>query len=394
MSGPATKKLMKTWLVRLLILATIALAVILLRQTVFAPEPVTVRVAQAARGRVESTVTNSQAGTVRARRRAGLSTGVAGIVMALEIERGDRVSAGQTLLRLDDRTQRSELLRAERQLDLSRARHGRACLSAERSRREWERNKELSTSDGIVSVDRLDALKTAYDLATADCQVASAEVDLATATVAVARAEHEKTVLIAPFDAIVADVAVEVGEWVTPSVPLMAAPDLIDAIDPTSLYISAPMDEVDARLLAQGQPVRATIDPYPGRAFPGRIVRIAPYVLDVEKQNRTLEVEVELDDEAFAATLLPGTSADIEVILEVKDDVLRIPSFALMPDSRVLVFEDSSLFERRVEVGIRNWDWTEIVEGLREGEALVTNLDRSEVSAGTEAVVEEAEAEP
>ena len=385
---------MKTWLVRLLILAAIVLAVVLLRRTVFAPDPVGVRVVRAESGRVESTVTNSQAGTVRARRRAGLSTGVAGIVMSLEVERGDRVQAGLVLLRLDDRTQRSQLLQAERQLALAQAKNDRACLAAERSRREWERNQELSVSDGIVSVDRLDALKSAYDLATADCHVAAAEVALAAATVEVARAEHEKTVLIAPFDAIVADVAVEVGEWVTPSVPLIAAPDLIDAIDPSSLYISAPMDEVDARLLATDQPVRVTIDPFPGRSFPGRIVRIAPYVLEVEKQNRTLEVEVELEDVEFAATLLPGTSADIEVILEVKEDVLRIPSYALMPGSRVLVFADGLLEERKVETGIRNWDWTEILGGLDEGEALVTNLDRSDVTAGTRAVIEEGEPVP
>jgi HlyD family secretion protein len=385
---------MKTWLIRLAVLAVIVLAIVLLRLTLFAPDPVAVRVASVEVGVVESTITNSKAGTVRARRRAGLSTGAAGIVVSLDVERGDRITAGQVLLKLDDRSQRSELDRAERQHAWAQEKNGRACLAAERARREWERNKELGETEGIVSVDRLDALESAYDLATADCQVAAAEVALAAATIEVARAEHEKTILIAPFDAIVAEVSVELGEWVTPSVPLMAAPDLIDAIDPSSLYVSAPMDEVDARLLEKDQRVRVTIDPFPGQSFRGRIVRIAPYVLDLEQQNRTLEIEVELEDEAFAATLLPGTSADTEVILEVREGVLRIPSFALMPGNRVLVLEDELLLERSVVTGIRNWDWTEITSGLQAGEQVVTSLDRPDVGTGTAAVVEEAGAGP
>jgi len=375
---------MKKWSLRSLVLALVLAAAWLLRATVLADEPVAVRTERAERGRVEATVTNSKVGTVEARRRAGLTTGTAGIVVRLEVERGDRVAAGQVLLRLDDSTQRSEARRAEQELALARARHARACLGSERARREWERNQELAEQQ-FVSVDRLDALLTAYELARADCQVAAAEVELAGATLAVAQAELAKTVLRAPFDAIIADVAIELGEWATPSVPLVTAPDLIDAIDPSSLYVSAPMDEVDAELLAVGQRVRTTIDSFPDRSFPGKIVRVAPFVLDVEQQNRTLEVEVELDDQELSSTLLPGTSADVEVVLEVREDVLRIPSWALIEGSRVLVLEDGRIAERRVETGIRNWDWTEVLSGLDVGAEVVTSLDRLDVEPGAEA---------
>ena len=146
------------------------------------------------------------------------------------------------------------------------------------------------------------------------------------------------------------------------------------------------MDEVDAGLLSVGQVARVTIDSHPGRAFPGKIVRLAPYVLDVERQNRTLEVEVELDDEELATTLLPGTSADVEVILEVRDDVLRVPTYALMEGGRVLVLEGEQLVERQVTTGLRNWDWTEVQGGLEVGAPVVTNLDVTGVVAGAEAV--------
>ena len=376
---------MKKWIVRAAVVLALVAAGLLLRRTVLAPDPVEVRAEPAARGPVEATVANSKVGTIEARRRAGLSTGTAGIVVALEVERGDRVERGQVLLRLDDATQRSQVVEAESRRELAEVSLARTCLAAERARREWERNKEIAEVDGLVSIDRLDQLRTAYDLAAADCEVARAEVALAESSVQVAQAELAKTVLIAPFDAIVADVSVELGEWVTPSVPLMAAPDLIDAIDPTSLYVSAPMDEVDAEVLAVGLPVRVTIDPLPDRVLWGRIVRVAPYVLDVEQQNRTVEIEVELDDRELSATLLPGTSADVEVVLEVREDVLRVPTYALLEGERVLVLAAGRIEERPIEKGLANWDWTEVTGGLREGELVVTSLDLPEAVPGARA---------
>jgi len=382
---------MRTWLIRVLIVLAVVVGYLVLDATVLAPDPISVRIARAERGRVEATVTNSKAGTVKARRRAKLSPGTSGIVVELPIVRGDRVRAEEILLRLDDATQSAQLALASEALEVAQARSRERCIAAERARRELERNRKLAEEE-LVSVDVLDGLDSAYQLADASCAVARAEVQQARASVAVAQAEQDKTVLRAPFDAVIAEVSVELGEWVTPSVPLLAAPDVIDAIDSRSLYISAPMDEVDADKLEPGLPTRVTVDSHPDRVFDARLTKVAPYVLDLEQQNRTLEVEVELDDADFSATLLPGTSADVEIVLEVRDDVLRIPTYALMEDDRVLVLEEGVLAERVVETGMRNWDFAEIVDGLAEGERVVTSLDRPEVQAGVEAVVESASA--
>ena len=372
----------------LLILGGIAAVVLLLRFTVFAPDKVEVRVLEVARGRVEATVTNSKAGTIRARRRAKLSTGTSGIVVELAVKRGQRVQAGELLLRLDDATQQAALAVAREGQRVAQATHGRTCVSADRAARELERNRKLAEQQ-FVSVDLLDGLQSAYELAVADCGVAAAQVEHARAAVEAAQAELDKTRLLAPFDAIIAEVSVELGEWVTPSVALLAAPELIDAIDPTSLYVSAPMDEVDAALLRPGFDVRVTIDPYPEQTFPGKLVLVAPYVLDLEQQNRTIEVEVALDDAEFSATLVPGTSADVEVILEVREDVLRVPTYTLLEGGRVLVIEEGRLAERELAIGQRNWEWVEVQDGLEAGERVVTNVDQSGVKAGASVKVVE-----
>lgn len=379
---------MGRWLGRILFLVLLAGLVWLLRLTVFAREPVPVRVARVERGTVEAAITNSRAGTVKARRRAKLSTGTSGIVVELHARRGARVGAGDVLLRLDDATQRAAWEEATRAVEVARARVEEVRVAVEQAERDLARRRALPP-EAAVPAEELERLENALDQARARLAVAEAETRRAEAACALAKAELDKTVLRAPFDAVLAEVSVEVGEWVTPSVPLLAAPDLIDAYDPGSLYVAAPMDEVDTALVEPGREARVTFDPYPDRAFAGRVTHVAPYVLDIERQNRTLEIEVELDHPEEVPRLLPGTSADVEVVLDRKEDVLRIPSHALIEGERVLVLEDERLAERQVEVGLSNWDWTEITGGLAEGDAIVVSLDRPEVVAGAEAVVED-----
>jgi HlyD family secretion protein len=368
-------------------LAVVA-AILLLRARLWTAEPVPVRAPAVTAGQVERTLVNSSVGTVHARTRAALTPGASGIVSELNVRRGDRVKRGDALLRLAPDTQAAQLELAEREVAVAEARNARACVAAERAARELERFRTLE-HEAIVSPDRLDQLESAWQLARSDCDVAAAEVSRAQSALALARAELDKTVLVAPFDAIIAEVSVELGEWVTPSVPLMAAPDVIDALDPSSIYVSAPMDEVDSRLLAAGLVARVTLDSIPERSFPAHVTHIAPFVLDVEQQNRTVEIEVELDDPGFAATLLPGTSADVEVVLDVRENVLRVPTHALLEGGRVLVLADGRAEERRLELGLRNWDWSEVVRGLAPGERVITSLEREGVAAGAAVVLEE-----
>ena len=111
--------------------------------------------------------------------------------------------------------------------------------------------------------------------------------------------------------------------------------------------------------------------------------RVAPYVLDQEKQARTVEIEAEFDDPAKAG-LLAGYSADVEVILEERADTLRLPTSVILPDKTVYVFDERSgtISSRAVETGIANWEFTEIVSGLAAGERVVSSIDRDGVGPG------------
>jgi len=134
---------------------------------------------------------------------------------------------------------------------------------------------------------------------------------------------------------------------------------------------------------------RITLDAYRGKHFVGKVRRIAPYVLAVEKQARTVEVEVDFDGDA--GRLLVGYSADIEIVVTGRDGAVRIPTPALMPGNRVLVLgDDGVLQERRIETGLSNWEFTEVKTGLARDERVVSSLEREGVKAGARAVAEPA----
>ncbi len=369
---------------RLTGLAVLVATVVLLRLTAFAPAPVPVRVVAAEKGRVEETVTNSRAGTVKARRRAKLAPETGGRVLLLPHRRGTRVRKGDILLRVDDALQRAQLRLSGDESKAAVAQRDQACLAAERAGRDRERTQRLS-KDGLVSSEILDRVESEARGADAACRAARAAAERAVSAVVLAQAQLDKTVLKAPFDGIVADTFIEEGEWTSPSPPALPIPPVLDLIDTRSIYVSAPMDEVDSGRIAKGQPARLTVDSRPGRSFAARVVEVAPYVVDRLEQNRTVEIEIELDDVAEAASLLPGTSADAEVILSARDGVLRLPTASLIEGGKVLVLERGRLVEKALRLGLRNWDFTEVTGGVEEGARVVVSLDRPEIKAGARA---------
>lgn len=369
------------WVVAVIVVVAL---VVMLRFTVFAPNIVEVRTAAVEIGLVEETVTNTRAGTVKARLRAELSPQVGGLVVALPHREGDRVNAGQILVELDSRAQRAELASARTTVEAAKAQADEACLAAELAEKELSRVETLH-SQGIASEQNLDLLHTDRDRTRAGCAAARAAVGQAESRVFAAEVQLEFTELRAPFAGTVAEVSTEVGEYITPSPPGLPIPPVIDLLDPASIYVSAPIDEVDAERLRVGLAVRVTVDSRPDQTFEGRLARVAPYVLDVLEQNRTVEVEVELADPPAMVGVLPGTSADVELILDRRDDALRIPASAVAEGGKVLVLSEGVLVEKEIEVGLRNWRFAEVVMGLEQGEAVVVVRNSPDIKVGAQA---------
>lgn len=352
------------------------------------PKPIPVRLYTVASGKVEATLANTRAGTVEACQRTKLSTILGGRIEYLGVKEGDRVEAGQVLMRLwrDDLAARVQV--AEAQLATAQSRAGEACAVADNAEREAERQEALAAK-GFISTSRADAARTEAKARRTTCVSAKKDIVTAERQLAAARADLGRTVVIAPFAGTVAKIVGEVGEYSTPSPPGVPTPPAIDLIDDACLYVKAPMDELDAPKIKPGQTVRIRLDAYPNRVFAGRVRRVAPYVTAVEKQARTVDVEVDFADPAEAKGLLVGYSADVEILLEARDEVLRIPTAALQEGNRVLRADaDGSLEARQIKPGLANWEWTEVREGLEPGSRIVLSLEKEGVKPGARVVEE------
>ncbi|MBP7147509.1 MAG: efflux RND transporter periplasmic adaptor subunit [Acidobacteria bacterium] len=381
----------KRTLVRLSIALGLVAAAVIAWKLFSRPKPVPVVLATVERGRVEETVANTRAGTIKACRRAGLAPQIGGQVAELTVHKGDRVAAGALLMKLWNEDLEAQLRLAESEVRASAARTREACLRADLAGKEAARIEQL-LREGITSQQSADEARTQAEAGAASCAAARAAEKQAGSAVDAARAALAKTVLRAPFAGIVAEVNPELGEFVTPSPIGIPTPPAIDLWEEGCLYVVAPLDEIDAPRVRTGMPARVTLDAFPDRTFPGHVSRIAPYVLDRERQSRTVDVEARLDDPASIPNLLPGYSADMEVLLDARENVLRIPTEALLEGDRVLVYRDGRLAEAKVATGIGNWEQTEIVSGLTAGERVVVSLDREGVRAGVAAVPETAPA--
>lgn len=356
------------------------------------PQPVAVVVHEVGRGPVEATLSNTRAGEIEACQRTRMSTIVGGRIDDLLVKEGDRVQAGQVLMRLWNRDLDARMAVNRAQLGAARERQREACSLAANAEREAERQATL-VQRGFVSASVEEKARTEARARRATCAGAGADIATAEAQLAATATDRERTVLVAPFAGTVAKITGELGEYATPSPPGVPTPPAIDLIDDSCLYVKAPMDEVDAPRIRPGQPVRISFEALPGRHFAGTVRRIAPYITAVEKQARTVEVDVDFDHPDEARGLLVGYSADVEIVLDHRADVLRIPTAALREGNKVLVLgADGVLAERGLRTGLANWEQTEVLEGLAAGDRLVTSLERAGVAAGAHAVAEAATA--
>ena len=359
------------WLLVLLVLAVIFAAGYWQANK---PRPISVTVAFAKPGIVENTVANTRAGTIDACRRAGLSPSTGGLISVLNVRKGDSVKKGDLLLSLWNKDLMAEIELSQAEAASAKANARASCLTAEVAQREANRLLKLKKS-GAVSEETVDRAVTDASARRASCDAAKANTTVSASRANVIRARLDRTRLIAPFNGVVAAIHGEVGESV-------GGTPVIDLIDTSCFHVTAPIDEVDAPRVSVGQTARVTLDAFGDREFAGTVSQIAPFVLDLASQARTVEIEVELDNPTDRNELLAGYSADVEVILTARNVAVRVPSEVVLENSRLFVLDGDTIEERDVLVGITNWRWAEIVEGVKTGESVVTSIDADGLEAG------------
>ncbi len=346
-------------------------------------KPIEVTVATVTQGEIERTITNTRAGTLNACRRARLSPSLGGQIANLPVSEGESVTSGQLLFEIWNKDLRAQLELAKSELKASQSLQQQSCIQAELAQQEAHRLSQL-LARGLASDESAEKATGQARASQAACEATRATTSVSRSRIEVAEAALQRTQLRAPFDGTIAEVNGELGEYVTPSPVGIPTPPAVDIIDTSCLYVSAPIDEVDAPEIRAGMTARISLDAFGKQFFQGKVRRVAPYVMDKEKQARTVDIEVDFISPKDNRNMLPGYTADVEVILDSHDKVLRIPTQALLKGKQVYLYDAAfdSVSEVEVKTGLSNWQFTEILQGLEQGDQIVTSIDKKGLEAG------------
>lgn len=347
------------------------------------PEPLLVDIIRVERGVVERSVANTRVGTVEACQRGKLSLPIGGQIENIYVQEGDRVEAGAPLVSLWNADRAAQVSLAEAQLLAATRDEESSCVAAASDEREAARLERLSQQQ-LVSSEAVEQRRSQADASRLNCEATGARRAQADASLSLAQAQLELTVLKAPFAGQVAELNGEVGEYATPSPPGIATLPTVDLLTNDCHYVAAPLDEIDAAGVNPGMPVRITMDAFGESEFSGRVSRIAPFVQDYERQARTVEIRVDFDS-VDDTRLLAGYSADVEVILETRDNVMRIPSEYVIEGNKVMVLDDGVLQMQEFEPGISSWRYTQVLSGLDDSTRIVSSVGDAGVVVGAAA---------
>jgi HlyD family secretion protein len=246
-------------------------------------------------------------GYVVARRQATVSSKITGKVVVVLIEEGQRVEAGEVLARLDDANARAQMAQAAAQVAQQRASLAAAGVAYENARPMFERNRAQFAA-AFISAQAFDDAKASFDAAQAGLDVATRALGVAEASLEVAQRNLDDTVVRAPFAGIVTVKAAQEGEMVSPvsAGGGFTRTGIGTIVDMDSLEVEVDVSESFISRVQSGQPVAITLNAYPDRRIPGRVVAIIP---TADRAKATVKVRVGFDERG--AGVLPEMGARV-----------------------------------------------------------------------------------
>lgn len=304
------------------------------------------------------------AGRVTTKRKVVLASVVVGEITEIHVKENDVVSAGQVLLRLDDRKAVAEVKLAEASLLQVREEY----LQAERK---LEHKRKLFDLGGI-SLDEIEDAKT-------DVLTAKARIDESSQKLEIAKLDLDKYTIKAPFSGVITRSEVYQGQRV------YLETELLELVDLDALEVEAEVDAVDIGLIRLGQKAMVSSDSLPGKIWLGEVAQLGSAVRSDETE-KTNDVLVSMSISTDLSMLRMGEQVDIDVTLASRQNTLVLPFNAVLArdgNTLVALAEDGRVRYRKVVTGIESLTHTEILQGLEEGQNVLV-LYGEDVSEGTE----------
>ncbi len=333
-------------------------------------KPVMVKITDIRPGELRVIVNATTTSTVKSETEVTLSAQRTGRVVQLPLKEGDVVKAGDLVARLD---LTEEEVQSESTLAQSKATFEEAEKNLNRSQGLFDK--------GMISQQDLDAVRRAFEVAQSQYRAAVSDLGV----------RRDYSVIRVPFNGVVSKKYTEVGELLTPG------KQIVTIVNPDRIYVLATIDEVDVGKLKLGLPVTITVDAFPGEKFSGTIKRISPIVSGGKLETRTADVWIYFDQKQ--QRIKPGMSADVEILVATLENVLSVPSQAVIEregKKQVYVAEGSPLRQgaravariRPIEVGETNWSFTQITGGLKPGEYVIITPEATGLKDGAKVKIE------
>lgn len=331
------------------------------------------------------------AGTIEPDVTVEVKSKASGEILELPVETGDLVDRGALLVRIDQRQPRNTLAQAEAELEVARARLAYAL-------------SQLGRSEELFKVQSIP--ETAYDQAVLAHANAKAEVVRARVAVENARIAMDDTDVLAPITGTVIEKNVEPGQVISsPTRDVAGGTVLLKMADLALVRVRTLVDETDIGKIRPGMDARIVVAAYPDHVFSGSVMKIEPQ--SVTEQNVTMfPVLVRMGNRD--GQLRPGMNCEVEIELGRRENVLAVPSAALrtprdvdsaarvlglsesdvrwpdgpqgakqsalpQPGNRYIVFvqRDGTPVPVSIETGLTDFDYSEVLSGLSEGESVL-----------------------
>jgi HlyD family secretion protein len=320
-------------------------------------------------------------GTIEARVTSKIGFKVAGVLVDLRADVGDRVTKGAVLARLDDREQSAQVARAKAAIEQTEANLQRAEASVEKAKANLANAKNINerrqklVQTNIASVETAQTAQTVQDAALGDLNLANGDVLVAKANISDAKAQQQLQsatldfhTLAAPYDAMVTARVKELGS------ALGAGEPVFTLIDPKSVWVLAYIDESKAGEIKVGEPVEIVLRSRPNERFQGQVARVEP---ESDRVNEERRVEIAFDHIPANANL--GEQAEVYITTVRLPQALLAPEVAIVGLGKnggtVWTVENGHLQQHEVTIGHRLLDGRyEITGGLPGNANVVTQL--------------------
>lgn len=311
-------------------------------------------------------------GTIEPVTEVEVGTQVSGIIDKIYVDYNSVVKKGQLIAELDKTNLLSELSSAKSNMESAKSK-------MEYQKSNYNRYKELY-SKGLVSADDYENAKLSY-------KQASEEYAIQKESVSKAQTNLGYAIITSPIDGIVLSKEVEEGQTVAAA---METPTLfIIAQDLTDMQVIADVDEADIGGVKEGQRVTFTVDAFPDDLFEGKVTQVRQ---EATEESNVVTYEVVISAPNDDLKLKPGLTANVTIFTNERDGVLAVPSKALRfaPNENLLaegesitdcegkdkvwMREGSNFKAVPVKIGVTNGTYTEIISGLKEGDAVLTDF--------------------